>query len=209
VQRRPTQQAAYALLQARQRRQLRQGVRQVDPSGGMLTCVVRLPPDLASKIHELVRDLPGAQQHYVYPASDLHLTVLNLQAGGAAAVETATAVLAASLPFRVELYGLGMSQQSVFVRVFDDGGLVGLRRRLISVTGVLPPWPLRQLGFVNVIRYRGSDVDELTDAVRAQRRLRVGSFEIAEAELVRTDKVLSQAGTTLVATVSLAGGPAG
>jgi hypothetical protein len=203
VHRRLTQQAGYALLQARQRRELRQGVRQVAPTGGMLTCVVRLPPPLASQIHDLVRDLPGAEPHYVYPATDLHLTVLNLQADRDAAVERATAVLAAALPFRVELDGLGMSQQSVFVRVFDDGGLVAVRRQLISVMGVRPPWPLRQLGFVNTIRYRGSDVGELTDAVRARRRRRFGSFEITEAELTRTDKVLSEAGTTLVAKVSL------
>lgn len=171
----------------------------------MLTCVARLPPELAAEIHELVRELLGAQQHYVYPATDLHLTVLNLEVGGDAAVAPATAVLAATPPFRVELHGLGMSQQSVFVRVFDDGGLVTLRRRLISLVGVRPPWPLRQLGFVNVIRFRGPEVHELADAVRARRRRPFGSFVVGEAELVRTDKVLSQAGTTLIAKVSLAG----
>jgi 2'-5' RNA ligase len=204
VLRRPSQQAAFALLQAQERRGLPHGAATLQLGVPSLTCVVRLPSAVALPIHQAVRSLPGVERHYVYPASDLHLTLLNL--GASEDLEAVAAVLIRTAPFAVRLRGLQLSRHSVSVRAFDDtGALQAVRRRLIEVTGTRPAWPRRRLGFVNVVRYLSQDVQQLTEAVRDQRARPFGVLEVTVAEVVRTDKVLSADGTTLLARWPLAG----
>jgi hypothetical protein len=204
VLRRPVQQAAFALLQAQERRRLPHGATTLQLGEPSLTCVVRLRPVLALPIHQAVRSLAGVERHYVYPAADLHVTLLNL--GASTDLDAVAAVLGRTAPFAVRLHGLQLSRHSVSVRAFDDtGALHAVRRRLIEVTGARPAWPRRRLGFVNAVRYLSQDVQQLTEAVRDQRARRFGVLEVTVAEVVRTDKVLSADGTTVLARTALAG----
>jgi hypothetical protein len=175
------------------------------PAERHLTSVVRLPPALATSVTDRVRTLPGGEQHYVYPATDLHLTVLNLdpvvddeQLGAVATIlrETPT--------FSIRLHGLALSQQSLSVRVYDaSGALVALRRRLAAATPCQPSWRRRYLGFINVIRFRSPDVSVLAAAVKVARRTSFGVMTVERVDIVRTNKVLSVAGTTTVDSVAL------
>jgi hypothetical protein len=197
------QRAGHTLLQARRLRP----VPLADDPERSLTCLVRLPPALAAKVHDVVRDLPGAGAHYVYPAETLHVTVLNLREleGAADGLGVVADVLAGTAPFPLVLDGFGVTSHSVYVRALDPtGALVGLRRRLLAVTGAAPPWPLRRLAFVNVVRYRSPDAAVLAKAAR-RTTLRLGDFQVAYADVVRTDRVFAPDSTTWVDRLPLNG----
>jgi 2'-5' RNA ligase len=165
-----------------------------------------LPAALALPVQQVVRGLPGVERHYVYPASDLHLTVLNV--GDGAALDAVTDVLRQTAAFPVRLRGLQQSAHSVYVRAFDDSGqLQALRRRLMDVAGIRPSWPRRRLGFVTTVRYLDTDVAQLGPAVRELHSRPFGVFQVMAVEVVRTDKVLSAAGTSLLTRTLLAGRP--
>lgn len=208
--RRALQQAGFAVLRAQGRSRMACGVALMELGPSSLTCVLRLPIEVSLAIAEVVRGLPGAERHYAYPATDLHLTILNLGQDEDRVVDLAGTILGASQTIPVRLRGLGMSHESVFVRAFDEaGGLLAVRRQLMAATGARPTWPRRHLGFVNVIRYREPDVGLLRDAVRDLRGHPFGGFEATVAEIVRTDRVLSAAGTTLLRRTSFGGAGAG
>jgi hypothetical protein len=205
VLRRVSQQAAFALLQAREQRGLRRGALRLELGEPSVTCVVRLPAALALPVQQVVRTLPGVEAHYVYPASDLHLTVLNV--GDGAALDAIAGVLRQTAPFVMRLGGLRQSPHSVYVRAFDESGqLQALRHRLMAVSGTRPSWPRRRLGFVTVVRYLDADVAQLGAGVRELHRRPFGVLEVTAVEVVRTDKVLSAAGTSLLGRTVLAGG---
>lgn len=205
VLRRFSQQAAFALLQAQEQRGLRRGAVLLEQGEPSVTCVVRLPAALALPIQQVVGTLPGVERHYVYPAADLHLTILNIGDGGA--LDAVMDVLRRTPPFPVRLRGLQHSQHSVYVRALDESGqLRALRRRLMDVSGRHPSWPRRRLGFVTVLRYREPDIAELAPAVRELRLRPFGLLQVNAAELVRTNRVLSADGTSLLGRVVLVGG---
>jgi 2'-5' RNA ligase len=195
---------AFALLQAQEQRGLRRGAVGLELGEPSVTCVVRLPAALALPVRQVVRTLPGLERHYVYPASDLHLTVLNVAEG--AVLDAVAEVLHQTAPFAVRLRGLQQSAHSVYVRAFDDSGqLRALRRRLMEVTGLRPSWPRRRLGFVTVVRYLDADIAQLGPAVRELHSRPFGMLEVTAVELVRTNKVLSADGTSLLTRTVLAG----
>lgn len=134
--------------------------------------------------------------------------MLNLDQGTVsdrlARVRLAREVLAATAPFPVALRGLGVSSQSVYVQAYDrTGALLALRRRLSRVTGSRPPLALRLLGFVNLLRFRTSEVEPIAAAVAALRQLPLGTLEVQTVEIVQTDRVLSRTGTSLLDRVDL------
>ena len=91
----------------------------------------------------------------------------------------------------------------MYVRAFDPtGGLWALRTRVARAVGLLPPLPLRLLGFVNLLRYRHPRVERLLAAVDARPTV-PASFSPDRVQVVRTDKVLSAAGTDVLADVRL------
>jgi 2'-5' RNA ligase len=202
---------AYAALYARERHRPSRPVL-LDLAGGPIhsTSVIRIPVELAAPLVEAVQMLPGAEQHYLYPAADLHLTVMNLDHVAAAAlpetIANMNALLAETASFEVRLRGLGTSSRSIYAQAFDcSGSLSRLRRELRHVIGGREPMALRQLGFVNVARYLKPDVELLREAVHAARHLQFGGVQVTAVEIVRTDKVLSGEGTSVLSSVSLAG----
>ena len=234
---RGAQAVGFALVQARELRHLPGGVEVLDlgavgggaagaAPAGHLTSVVRVPADLGEALAAATRALPGAVGHYLYPAGQLHLTVLNLDGLnldgrplGRSPLGAVAAVVGRAAPFPVLLAGFGVSRTSVYVRAYDPtASLRRLRTRLVRATGCRPPLPLRLLGFVNVLRFSGFDVRELlaglasirdrgpASGIRATPGPR-GELAAREVEIVRTDKVLSPAGTVLLRRVAL-GGPA-
>lgn len=202
---------AYALLQARQWHGRDRRVTLLETAGGepRLTSVIRLPSKAATFIVETVLGIPGADQQYVYPVSDVHLTVLNLDRLAGAAfrerIEDVQAVLGETASFEVELRGFGMSSRSIYARAFDaTGALQELRERLARITEGRPPLALRYLGFVNVVRFLSPEVERLRHGVHAAGRIRFGAVQVTTVEIVQTDKVLSRSGTVVLGSVRLA-----
>jgi hypothetical protein len=205
--RQSAQGAAYSMLYARQRRRSRRPVTLLELGGEQthLTTIARIPASVATPIVELVRRLPGADEHYLYPAADLHLTVLNIEyLAEPENLAAVNAVLAETPSFDVHLRGLGMSSRSIYVQAFDSSGsLSRLRKRLTGLTTSQQPFALQHLGFVNVLRYQTPDVERLRLGVHAARRVPIGTVHVTTVEVVQTDKVLSLAGTTLSSSVWL------
>ncbi len=204
------QTAAYSLLQQHELRRLRGGATTYDGGEGApyLTVVTRLPASLAESIHASVMALPAVDTHYVYPATDMHMTILNLDGSRATSerdrVRAATHVLATTARFSLSLQGFGLSRSSVYAEVYDESrALWALRSRLASATSCAVPLPKRLLGFVNVVRFRSTEVSALVRAVRARNRHPIGRLDVSCAEVVRTEKLLSQRATTLLARIEL------
>ena len=194
--RRLTQRAGFALLEARP----------VSPvplpaeRWTSLTCLARLPDDVADRVAETVRGWPGAEDHHVYPATALHVTLLNLGEidGDDDAFAHVIELLAQTRPVPLVLKGIGVTSHSVFLRAYDQTGRLGvLRRQLIGVTGGRPEWPRRRLAFANVLRFRSIDAAPVINAARATR---FGPAEVVldRAEIVRTDRLFSRPATTVL-----------
>jgi hypothetical protein len=202
----------FALAQTRGRRQLSKGVQLLDPDGDVryVTSVLRVPDDIAQVVTGVVRALPGVAGHYLYPSADLHLTVLNLDSARQTTVEDRAQAAESALhdlpTFPVKLAGIGVSQQSVYVRAYDPtGSLWRLRGRLASATGCHQPVPRRLLGFVNVVRFTRPCVADLLKGLSSLRPASLGTFDVSAVEVVHTDKVLSTAETIVIRRIAMTG----
>ena len=203
------QQAGFGLIQVRESRRLAGGAHPLDLDARPrhVTSIVRVPGDLAGVLTDVVRGLEGVEGHYVYPSSDLHLTVLNLDAARAPVadrVRAAGGALARTPGFGVVLAGLGVSRSSVYARAYDTtGALWRLRGRLATATGCRPPLPFRLLGFVNLVRFARPDVGDLASGLAGVRQLPLGLLDVTAVQIVCTDKVLSAAETVVLETIPL------
>jgi hypothetical protein len=173
-----------------------------------VSCIARLPPEIAGRLEEVAEALGRIQpEHHRYPADEIHMTVLGL-ADSAGAEEELAAIVARHSPLMVEVGGLNVSSSTVFAELYPQGpGLLALRRDLRRAEsdehGPVARWLRRRLAHANVIRF-GAPVDpRLLAGVGSLRRARFGRFRIDEVELVRTDKVLSGAGTRTLARFTL------
>jgi 2'-5' RNA ligase len=178
-----------------------------------LTTVVRLPPDLAARLAAVAAPLLGLQpDHYLYPVESVHMTILAL-ADVPGVEDEVRAVTDRHGAFAVELGGLNVSRRTVFVEAYpEDSGLAALRRELNAQVGALAPtWRRTPTGLahVNVVRFARPVDPRLVAQVAELRSLKLGRFTVTEVELVRTDKVLSLAGTRSLARLRLGGGGRG
>ncbi len=165
-----------------------------------LSLIARLPLEVAEGLAEAASGFGQTQpEHYLYPPADIHLTVLGLADLPGLEGQVGVAV-ARHRPFEVEVWGLNVSSDTVFAELHPRGpGLRALRGDLRSAEsgehGSISRWLRRRLAHANVMRF-GAPVDpRLLAEVGRLRAMRFGRFEVDEVELVRTDKVLSRAGT--------------
>ncbi|MFT4296702.1 MAG: hypothetical protein QM582_14965 [Micropruina sp.] len=183
-----------------------------DPQFSCTTSVVRLPRGLGRAVHRVASGIPGIEEHYLYPASDLHLTVANLDASplGEKALGDRVAQAAAGFPpFQVELRGVAMTALSVYAQVWDfSGELWRLRAAVEDRASIRLPAARRLLGFVNVARFLRPSVGVVRTGVRNLGHTNFGRLTVREVEVVRTDKVLSGEGTRLISLARLGPGAA-
>ncbi|MGH2924956.1 MAG: 2'-5' RNA ligase family protein [Solirubrobacterales bacterium] len=165
-----------------------------------LTTVVRLPPEVSEPLAEAAARTAGERSgHYLYPPHTIHLTVVSLDACSEPEPMVESA-LAGHPGFEVEVGGLNVSRDTVFAELRPIGpALKAIRRDLrvgeSSEHGAASRWLRRRLVHTNLIRFGGPVGPGLIDRVARLRRARFGSFQVAEVELARTDKVLSDAAT--------------
>lgn len=179
---------------------------------GLLSTVVRLPPDFAARLRTAALALPDLARHHVYPAETVHMTVLSLEGADPDGVRAAVrAAVAATPPFEVQVLGLGLSPGTVFAQLLPSSrALAELRLRVAQVprTGLARPLavpPLRGFAHANLVRFRGPVSPALVHAVGARRREPLGTFRVDQVELSRGDKVLSADATTVLERIRLGG----
>jgi 2'-5' RNA ligase len=165
-----------------------------------VTTVVRLPAEVAEQLAAAGSGLLGARSsHYPYPPQSIHLTVLGL-ADGAGLEQDVREIAKRHPPFGVEVRGLNVSRETVFAELYPVGsGLRELREGLRHLEsrehGPASRWLRRRLAHANLIRFAGRAEPGLLAGVGRLRAARFGRFDVAEIELVQTDKVLSDQGT--------------
>jgi hypothetical protein len=176
-----------------------------------VTTVVRLPVEIAGQLAAAGSSLLGARSpHYSYPPPSIHLTVLGL-ADGVGLEDDVREIAKRHPPFGVEVRGLNVSRETVFAELYPVGsGLRELREGLRHVEshehGAASRWLRRRLAHANLVRFAGQVEPGLLAEVGRLRAARFGRFDVAEIELVQTDKVLSEQGTCILGRFPL--GPA-
>jgi 2'-5' RNA ligase len=178
-----------------------------------LTLVARVPADMAERIAAattmLAESDPG---HYVYPPTDLHLTIVDCSAFLAPgdldpAVAELSGAMAPALTGAkatpVHLRGMNLFPASVYVQGFDDQGGVRRLRRQIRARFGSGSMLRDQVSFVNVLRFLRPPSSDLVAGVAHARMTDFGSFVVDAVDLVLTDRTLSTAGTTLLERYSL------
>ena len=183
----------------------------------VLTTVVRVCPEACSRISDTLkhisRDYP---EHYYYPSSDLHFTILNCMPflENPDRLEPSDIQRIASLlddvfysykPFVVELKGLNLFPTTVFVQVFDLSGTIASMRHQIRQRLKNDAWhpqiesqqllPKPIISYVNAIRFQYRVPREFVDVISQYRKAKLGFCQVQEVELVTTDKFLSKRNT--------------
>jgi hypothetical protein len=139
----------------------------------------------------------------------MHVTVQNLDGLALPDGEQPAAVVAAHPPFRLTVRGLGVAPGAVFALALPgDATLGSLRTGLGSLPAGRRPRIGRGLGHVNLARFSGPVTTGLLAELARMGGQDFGSFTVEEVELVRTDRLLSPAGTTTLARIRLSGRPA-
>lgn len=162
-----------------------------------LTSVLRLNVELPRDVSKVL--VAG----YRYPTHTIHVTVRNLDRA-TVPVERAVARLERLLlePVVLSIEGLGCSPDTLFLRCTHGPELVRLRRAVDAAfglpTGHGPVGALfSRISFANVVRFDGPGYWPGRSSFKAIVR-------IPTMEVVRTDKYLSDEGTTTLAVISLA-----
>jgi 2'-5' RNA ligase superfamily len=187
------------------------------------TLVARLGSHRAQELQAAVASLGEALDgQYLYPASDLHLTLLYLSpyvytpdpdmtsARLALANDAIAPLLEGADPPQFTIAGLGVFPTTIFAQLVPDEGTdwAATRHAVASAlhdAGLAGPsadafeaatrW---DLCFVNVARFTRPPTADVVSALALRRDLRLGSVQFNEVELVRTDKFLSVDGTAVI-----------
>jgi hypothetical protein len=152
-----------------------------------------------------------ADRHYRYPAHTVHVTVANVGRTSTSLVTALERLSGSGLaPVTLRLYGLGCSPDTIFIRVLYDKSFVRLRKAVRRAFDV-PSGPFRSvrslpysaMAFANVIRFDGA-------GERPPRNMSIwGKTTIDTMEIVLTDRVLSDEGTQVLASINLRGARGG
>jgi 2'-5' RNA ligase len=207
------QRAQFELLRGREAWALRRGrigAWQGDEGPrAFLTTVVRVPPAIGTHLREAARPAATAEPcpHYLYPDDSIHITLANLDRYADLPLDQLEATLAhrvaAAPPITFTLRGLAAARHTVYVQAYarPASALLALRASVLRdlESGTSRQQPLR-IAVGNVVRFRSTDTAAVLPAVRASRNACFGSFRLSRVELVRTDKVLSAAGTEILQT---------
>jgi hypothetical protein len=174
-----------------------------------VSAIVRLPGDAAESLWDATRFLRTAfPTHYYLPPPTMHVTLLNLDPASwePDRRDRTAAQIAAAVRGRRSLWGrvrgLNLSQETVLAQILPWRGDLGPLRWDLRRVGVGNPKSSRLrrllggLAYANVCRFRGPVDPALVEAIRALRHRDFGEFTIREVEVVRTDMVLSEEGTT-------------
>jgi hypothetical protein len=161
----------------------------------LLTSVLRLP---------VVWSPPAGwfRGHHLYPAASIHVTVSSLDAGRRPLDEALADLRTRDLPAPTfTITGLGCSPATVFLRCLHDERYARLQSEVRGAFGLGVPcrpdrWLFHRLSYANVVRFDGTA--RWRDATVARQEI-----TCRELQVVRTDRVLSEPATVVLASLSL------
>ena len=177
-----------------------------------VTTVVRLPQDIAQKcFSSLALELPN---DYHYPMSDMHLTLLNLDALLAnhaldneqkmVLVEKIEKSISTLPPLEFKVSGLGLFPTTIYAQIYDVNEALEIYRKAIKdavneLTGGESDGQalVKGIAFANLVRFKQKPGPKLVGIINNLREVEFGSFTAARFELVTTDKLLSQENTRI------------
>jgi hypothetical protein len=178
---------------------------QRDAAGPFTTLVAFMPRPVAEEIARSVQRLPGLGGHFRYPATQIHMTVRNLDGVDLAELPD---ILSQVPPITLRTARLRFTPETLLLQLAPtDRALRSLRTQLDELPGARPPVRARRaLAFANVLRLNGPVSRELRIGTRrAGRKLEGRPVEIHDLQLVSTDKVGSPDRTHVLDRYALAG----
>jgi hypothetical protein len=178
------------------------------PRGPFTSCIARLPPEVAGRLCRVVADAIGPDG--VYPPASVHITIANLDRAPRAELPERVAGWAGGQPaLSARVSGIGFSRATAFaVLDLDERALRSARRSLRGAAGgrAGPAVVLRDhVAAVNLARFERPLEAGAARRLSRLRRVELPPFALARVELVRTDKVLSEAGTEVLGAYALGG----
>jgi len=185
-----------------------------------LTSIVRVSIGLKPKIQSVIEKLKRvAPNQYYYPPESLHLTIQNIKATADPPTWTSEEALRVKEVFAnvldnyrsfiMELKGLNIFSRAIFVQGFCDEILFKLRNNLDRELKEINIYPERKykyklnFGWVNIARFRNSNVHDLLNEIEKLRNYNFGTMKINKIELVETDRYFLKPKTKIIATFEL------
>ena len=186
-----------------------------DAPASFVTCVLRLPRDLADRLEAIATTIASTQPgHYVCPAESIHVTVCGpLPACDPMQIEAAVADLRALAPSvsrcRLRVARISIGDTSAFASIeVDPEDFLALRHELARRWGVVGRGGLSGtvaagLLWANLIRFREAPSAALVDAVARRRHPAHRGFPIESIELVCINRIMAPAMTSVLARVDV------
>lgn len=221
------QQAVFDDFWLRFSRQIKAGNGQVDfPSQAEMkpthtTTVVRLPVEITDECSHLVEEIKATYpDHYYYPQSDMHFTLLNLDkliatSNNRIDTELITNNIKQALadlpPLEMKVCGLGLFPTTIFAKLFDVSGVIEEYRSAIkdavlnalSISETDTKALVEGIAFVNLVRFKYAPEPELVNMVNVMGDTELGTFKASCIELVETNKLLSLPETIIRGKIAL------
>lgn len=221
------QQAVFDDFWLRFSRQITDGNGQVDfPTQAEMkpthtTTVVRLPNEITEKCSHLADGIKAVYpDHYYYPNSDMHFTLLNLDkliAASNGGIDTELInnnikqALANLPPLEMKVCGLGVFPTTIFIKLYDVSGVIEEYRSAIkdavleslAIAGTDTKALVEGIAFVNLVRFTNAPEPELVNMVSGMRDTELGTFKASSVELVETNKLLSLPETIIRGKIAL------
>lgn len=163
---------------------------------GYLSAFIRIPRKIFPKIKDVQQELKRADPRQIYhPPSFWHITVklLNLEGRLRASMprikSTIEEVLRGYTPFRVELRGLDVFPEVVYVHVFDRGVLKKIHNDLKHrLHDLVEHYWFEGPGYtphLTLASFKTQDISKLVDKVVELKNIKIGAFVAREIELMR------------------------
>ena len=188
------------------------------------TIVARLPQSVSSTLVEALSPLRAKfPNHYFYPSDTIHFTLIDVSSVAEngdfdrlpPVAMDAFSILAKELlderPLKLRLCGLGVFPTTILGQLLDLEDRVNELRERVSASvrretgAVLRPPVTPGLVFANLVRYSSVPQAGIIEEISVLRTRPDRLFDVADFELVATDKVLSWERTTVHGRLTLAG----
>jgi hypothetical protein len=174
--------------------------------GPFLSVVCRLPGEPTAWVCERVQEALAGTGSRIYPPSTVHLTILDLTGVGRQRANRAVAAWAARQPPLVlSMDRIGYSRASAYVVLRGIPSVMRARAALARSAGrtsAVRPWDVCGVVLANVACFTAPLRSREAERLR-QITPPVSAFRLEAAELVSTDKLLSDAATQQLARVVL------
>jgi hypothetical protein len=185
-----------------------------DAPADIVTSVIRLPPAVAARLHDLAASVVEQQPgQYAYPAEAIHTTLVGPAGRPGQTVASILDDIRDVAPLiagtRLRVAGLYLGPSTVFARLEASGGDLTRARHLLRDRWATAPERglerlLRErLLWTTIVRLSAPPSRDFVSAVARRRRIRSDPFPLEAVELARTNRVMARGRTTSLGQVAI------